>query len=250
MRYHLDTIPIWDALKHASGCPLCALRRKTERQLVARALGASVMSPDSRAKVNQAGFCRVHQQMLYHSPDGNRLGHALMMLSHLQEIRSRLPRLLDAGAPARKPSGLFGRYRYMGGNEGALPENEGCVLCEELDVQNERHAAGFLHLWKTDAVFQKAFGQSGGVCLPDARRLLRLSPGCLNSREQSGFRSLLDNQLSSALDTLEKDLTRFTQKSDYRNADQPWGDARDALERTVNYLRGWCLGKEPLKDEQ
>ena len=29
MRYHIDTIPVWDALKLEGECFLCALRRKT-----------------------------------------------------------------------------------------------------------------------------------------------------------------------------------------------------------------------------
>ena len=43
----------------------------------------------------------------------------------------------------------------------------------------------------------------------------------------------------------EQDLEGCSLKFDYRNADKPWGDSRDALERTVNKLRGWCIGAEP-----
>jgi len=250
MRYHIDTIPVWDALKHGAGCPLCALRRKTERRLVERALGASVMSPDSRIKVNRTGFCRTHQQMLYNAPGGNRLGHALMMLSYLQETRSRLPRLLDTGVPGGKPAGLFRKGKDASGGLRSPADSAGCVLCEELDEQSRRHAASFLHLWKTDAAFQAAYQPSVGVCLPDAQTLLLLAPDFLSAREQAGFRGLLESQLAAAFQALESDLSRFTQKSDYRNTELPWGDAKDALERTVNHLRGWCLGKEPLKDER
>ena len=30
MRYHIDTIPLWDAMKLDGECLLCALERKTE----------------------------------------------------------------------------------------------------------------------------------------------------------------------------------------------------------------------------
>ena len=30
MRYHIDTIPVWDAVKQQGECPLCALRRRNE----------------------------------------------------------------------------------------------------------------------------------------------------------------------------------------------------------------------------
>ena len=47
----------------------------------------------------------------------------------------------------------------------------------------------------------------------------------------------------------EKDIEWFTLKFDYRNQDKPWGDAKDAVERTVNKLRGWCVGTEPNPKE-
>ena len=59
MRYHLDTIPVWDALRLGGTCPLCALRSHTEHTLVDRYLGASVMEPDTRIQVNKKDFAPV-----------------------------------------------------------------------------------------------------------------------------------------------------------------------------------------------
>ena len=64
MRYHIDTIPVWDAMKLGGECPLCALRRKVELMDVDRYLGASVMEPDTRIQVNEKGFCQRHHKML------------------------------------------------------------------------------------------------------------------------------------------------------------------------------------------
>ena len=57
MRYHIDTIPLWDAMKLEGECLLCALERKTELGEAERYLGASVMEPDTRIQVNAKGFC-------------------------------------------------------------------------------------------------------------------------------------------------------------------------------------------------
>ena len=51
MRYHIDTIPVWDAMKLDGECLLCALERKTELGEAERYLGASVMEPDTRVQV-------------------------------------------------------------------------------------------------------------------------------------------------------------------------------------------------------
>ena len=41
MRYHIDTIPVWDAVKLGSECPFCVLRRREEQGQVERFLGGS-----------------------------------------------------------------------------------------------------------------------------------------------------------------------------------------------------------------
>ena len=93
MRYHIDTIPVWDAMKLDGECLLCALERKTELGEAERYLGASVMEPDVRVKVNDRGFCRKHHAMLFAM--SNRLGHALMLESHTIEIREKLAKISD-----------------------------------------------------------------------------------------------------------------------------------------------------------
>ena len=55
MRYHIDTIPVWDAMKRDGECVLCVLERKTERDEAERYLGASVMEPDVRIRETTKG---------------------------------------------------------------------------------------------------------------------------------------------------------------------------------------------------
>ena len=43
---------------------------------------------------------------------------------------------------------------------------------------------------------------------------------------------------------------RIIKKFDYRFHAEPWKDSRDAVERSVNKLRGWCVGKEPNPEEK
>ena len=46
------------------------------------------------------------------------------------------------------------------------------------------------------------------------------------------------------LERLSKELEWFTLKYDFRNADKPWGNSRDAVERSINKLMGACVGEE------
>ena len=95
MKYELETIPVWDAYRADSECPLCLLLRRAEAEFVRFYVGHSVMVPEMRVQVNDAGFCRAHFPMLL--AGGNRLGLALITHTHLGELRRKLDRHLLAG---------------------------------------------------------------------------------------------------------------------------------------------------------
>jgi hypothetical protein len=254
MRYHIDTIPVWDAVKLNGECPLCALRRRNELIDVDRFLGASVMEPDTRIQVNAKGFCAHHQVLLY--AQKNRLGHALMMHTHLKETMGKLqPLLEEAQAAAGKTAATPALKRWMGKGEGKMDMaaaaekiralSSSCILCDTIEEHTRRYAYTLLHLYKTDEGFRKAFAASKGVCLPDMAMLLEMAQEALSGDLLSSFVKDLSSAVEGSLAKMEKDLEGFTLKFDYRNADKPWGDSRGSLERTVNKLQGWCLGEEP-----
>ena len=254
MRYHIDTIPVWDAVKLESECPLCALRRSTERAEVDRFLGGSVMEPDTRVRVNEKGFCQRHHVLLY--AQQNRLGHALMTHTHLRQTREQAEKILHAaaqGAQAGKEAPLMKRALGRGGGRKALAEaadaldalTGSCILCESIEQNVRRYAYTLLHLYGHDAAFRQAFQASKGVCLRDAALLLRMAGEALSAAQQAEFAADLERLTAESLRRVEDELEWFTLKFDYRNADKPWNNSRDALERAVTKLRSWCLGAEP-----
>ena len=254
MRYHIDTIPVWDAVKLEGECPLCALRRRNELIDVDRFLGASVMEPDTRIQVNDKGFCARHQVLLY--AQENRLGHALMMHTHLKETMKKLQPLMESARDSSGKSAATPVFkRLVGKSEGKAGLLEtadkirrlstSCILCDTIEEHTRRYTYTLLHLYKTDSAFRKAFAASKGVCLPDMAMLLEMAEEVLSGQELKDFISDLTAAMERSLTKMEKDLEGFTLKFDYRNADKPWGDSRGSLERTVNKLQGWCLGEEP-----
>lgn len=244
MLYHLDTIPVIDAIRQETACPLCFLREKIEAQDVERALGGSVMEPDMRVKVNEKGFCPRHQQMLYEQK--NRLGHALLMQSRLAAVRDKvLPALEDAVRNVRP--GLLkgdksGRVQSAAGKIAA--QTDGCVICDSVCEHTKRYMYTLLHLYKTDASFAKAFAQSRGVCLRDLPPLLSMAEETLSGDALRSFIQVLYDTQKREMEQLQSDLDGFCVKFDYRNHDKPWGTCRGALERTVNRLRGKTLKEE------
>jgi len=244
MQYHLETIPVWEAMEKESNCPLCALYRKCEENEIDRSLGGSVMEPDARIRVNEIGICDRHHQQLFAMQ--NRLGHALLVDSHSKELLKKLDKLDSIAATPVTKKGLFGAKT----ESTALLADEleklctTCVVCEDIESHMKRYLYTFLHLWKTDTAFRKKWESSKGVCIPHAVELLRFSQKQLNTANQQQFSQSLLNLLKSNLAEDEKDLEWFTLKFDYRNQSKPWGNSRNALERTINRLRGDCVSSK------
>jgi hypothetical protein len=204
-----------------------------------------VMEPDVRVHFNERGVCRKHQQMLFNEP--NKLGHALLMDSHVKERLAALQKLQSA-TKAQKDTKVrwFGRSDATATVANELKRlTEHCVICEAMDTHMARYQATFLHLWKTSTDFRAAWKDSSGVCLPHLQQLLETARGTLSAQDQNEFASEALDFLAQHLANDERDLNWFTQKYDYRNQAQPWGESKTAVERTVNCLRGWCVGAEP-----
>ena len=158
MKYHLDTIPVWDAVKKDGECPLCALERRTELGEAERYLGASVMEPDIRVTVNRSGFCTDHHRMLFSM--SNRLGHALMLESHTIETRERMSRVFAELITTGKALSEAGLGDRISGKTKTASETvsrqakavcdvvSSCVMCDSIRENMQRYLHTFFHLYK------------------------------------------------------------------------------------------------------
>ena len=255
MRYHIDTIPVWDSMKLDGECLLCALHRRTELGEVEHYLGASVMEPDTRIRVNRKGFCSNHQRMLYGMD--NRLGHALMLESHVAETRERLEKILKGirkSAKSAASASLKDRVTGKAPSAARIMENaaaelealtQTCVVCDSINDNMNRYLHTFFHLYQNDSEFRKRFQTSKGLCTCHAAQLLRLAPHEISGRDILDFADVICNLQTEAFDRIQEDISWFIKKFDYRYYDAPWKNSRDAVDRTVNKLRGWCVGPEP-----
>ena len=259
MRYHIDTIPVWDAIKQDGECFLCALERKTELGEAERYLGASVMEPDVRVKVNDRGFCRKHHAMLFTM--SNRLGHALMLESHTIEIREKLAKIsdkLNKSAAQLKDAGIGDR---LSGKTKAITAEilkqaqavnemaDSCLMCETIRENMDRYLHTFFHLYQNDRDFRNRFEQSKGLCLPHLGRLLETAPQELGAKDLGQFVGTVTRLEQENMDRIQEDISWFIKKFDYRYENESWKNSKDAVERTINKVRGWCVGKEPNTEE-
>ena len=241
MQYHLDTIPVWEVMETKSACPLCALLQKTEQAEVERSLGGSVMEPDVRIRVNERGICHAHHQQLWMQK--NRLGHALLTDSHTKELLKKLDALPAVSAA---PRSFFGNSAEPATEKLARELEklaDSCIICESVQTHMNRYLYTFLHLWKREPKFKTVWENSQGVCIPHAAEILHHASKHLSAAQQKEFSASLLALLKASLAQDEKDLEWFTLKFDYRNQDKPWGNSKNALERTISKLRSQFSGE-------
>ena len=255
MKYHIDTIPIWDAAKLDGECLLCALERRTELGEAERYLGASVMEPDVRIRVNEKGFCRKHHAMLFTM--SNRLGHALMLESHMIENRQRLEKswntVKDAGEKLQNSSlgdKLNGKSKAA--KDTILQEARKiqqmagtCVMCDTIQDNMLRYLHTFFHLYQNDSEFRKRFLEGKGLCIPHLGQLMEVATEELNAKALGEFAQAMAEMEKKNLDRIQEDISWFIKKFDYRFEKEDWKNSKDAVERTVNKTRGWCVGRDP-----
>jgi hypothetical protein len=255
MKYHLDTIPVWDAVKKDGECPLCALERRTELGEAERYLGASVMEPDIRVTVNRSGFCTDHHRMLFSM--SNRLGHALMLESHMIEIRQKMDRINDKLEKSAKQLVNAGLGDKLNGKAKAATQEilnqaqavnemaDSCLMCESIAENMGRYLHTFFHLYQHDTDFRTRFKNSKGLCLPHLGQMLEAAARELSAKDLGEFVQTVTKLNRENYDRIQEDISWFIKKFDYRYENESWKNSKDAVERTVNKLRGWSVGKEP-----
>ena len=246
MKYTLDTIPVLDVYKTDCECPLCRLRINCEDQYVDSMLGAAYMEPDWREKTNETGFCTRHFSLMFDRR--NRLGLALMTHTHMIEVISSLEKILTDGQIPQR-GGLLSALRGSAKADCGAPQRirariGGCVICEQIDGAIERYAYTIAQLVFTNREFRALLKKSKGFCLPHLALVLELADKTLDAKQAAEFKKLVSELALRNLHRVADELEWFTLKFDYRNADKPWGNSRDAVERGINKLMGACVGEE------
>lgn len=231
------TIPVNEAFEasaddHALGCPICALHRMLEDNELDLILGASMMEPDVRIRTNKQGFCRIHYDMMFTRK--NRLGMALTLESHLDELRDDIkPGLI--GAPGSKAAKRIAEL------------DASCYICKRIDFHFEHMIDTVVYLFDKDENFPAKLKSQPYFCLPHYRMLLECAQKKLPKKNLAAFANACAAVTEPYFDELRADISWFCKKFDYRYNDEPWGNSRDAVERAMKFLRSDLHRPNPKK---
>jgi hypothetical protein len=222
------TIPVNEAFEASAanpscGCPLCALYRKLEADELDLILGASMMEPDIRIKTNKSGFCRLHYDLMFTRK--NRLGMALTLESHLDELSREIKDGGLGGGQGNKPMRRIGELE------------ESCYVCARIENNFEKMVDTAVYLWETDEEFAPKVKAQPYFCLPHYRKLLHYGQRRLGKKKNPEFAKALATVVENYMAELQKDVSWFCKKFDYRYQEEPWYNSKDAVERAFKFLR-------------
>ncbi len=225
------TIPVNEAFEAsqadpACGCPFCTLYNKLEENELELILGASMMEPDVRIKTNEQGFCKTHYDMMFTRK--NRLGLGLMLESHLDQLRKDTS---GKGLAALKGVGVEAMKR--------LDELEGdCYVCKRIEFSLDKMMRTAVYLWDQDPEFRKKLRNQPYICLPHYRMYVEYARRELSKKKFPDFYKEVSEVVNTYFDSLREDVSWFCKKFDYRYDAEPWGNAKDAVERAIKFTSG------------
>lgn len=238
MAEKIYTIPVNEAFEASQedkscGCAFCALYRKLEENELERILGAAMMEPDVRIETNAKGFCDTHFSMMFVRK--NRLGLGLMLESHLDEIAKGIkPKALSLKGPGVDAEAKLEKLEHA------------CYVCSRIEMHFKKMLETAAYLWESDSAFRKKTEEQPYFCLPHYRAFLAAARASMNKKTFSSFYEAVSALQNAYHAKLSEDVSWFCKKFDYRYNDEPWYDAKDAVERAMKYLSS-DLHRDPKK---
>ena len=229
MKDSIYTIPLSEVFEPKDGCPICRLRNMLEERCLEYIMGAAMMEPDIRIQTNEAGFCHAHFERMLKAK--NRLSLALMLESRLAYVAEH-----ELAVQPEK-AGFFKKKQ-------ANPvQKQSCFVCNEVERVLDRMLHTLLHTWEKEESFQNLYDEQPFICLEHCRRLTALAPAVLG-KKASAFVEQTQRITRQYLEQLQKDVTHFCRRYDYRNKGKDWGNSRDAIERSILFLTTRTPGEE------
>lgn len=235
MKEQIYTIPVTDGFTAGGECPFCNMLRKLDKDAVDYMLGPSYMEDDIRLDTNKIGFCKDHYHKMYH--EQNRLGLALMLHTHLQQINKDLNELSTELKSTPKKN-IFSKQTKDNNKIASYIDNisNSCYICNKIEETFARYIDTFFFMWEKKPEIKELVKNSNGFCLEHFKTLLEVGEKKLKAKDYDEFlKFILPIELEN-LKRLEEEVEWFTNKFDYKYADQPWKTSKDAVPRALTKI--------------
>ena len=229
MKEKIYTIPVNDAFDMDCECPVCAMKKVLNDNAVAYTMGPSYMEDDIRAMTDAAGFCQKHIKEVYDME--NRLGMSMVLKTHFDKVITDVKKM---SAVPLKSKSMFKKEVSKNPLTAYIENMETrCFVCERVDTVFERYIDTVFYLWKSDESFRDKFDNSKGFCTAHYGLLLEKAPEHLKNDDLNRFVEKLNALYIANMERVRDDLEWFINKHDYKYANEPWNNAKDAIPRAL-----------------
>lgn len=225
MKENICTIPINDLFLPRQGCPICSMEKMLEETYVEFSVGDAMMEPSVRIEMNKKGFCRRHFQQMLQA--GKKLPNALIIQSHLQEI---IDNIMPEKCPAKPDKKALEKITELEGS---------CYVCHRIDKDLRHLTATVFAEYQRSREFRELYKSQPYICLNHYALIMKLAggKGGVASKIMPEFHRDTYRLTQSYLMRLKEDITKLCSMFDYRNAGGDFGNSKDAIERSVEFLR-------------
>lgn len=246
MKIVLETIPVWDAFKEESECPLCSLMMRAEEDALRYYLSSAIMTPEVRVETNEYGFCPHHFLLL--SQGGKPQSLALVMDTFYDKNKEVFAPYFTS---IKKAKNVKKALKIVEGFEEVVKEREkGCLICTRMEDRQKRYLFTIAVLWKEDEEFKNFFLNSKGLCLHHTVLLSKEAKEALSGDDLLSFEKDLFLLLENNLDRVKKDDWWMTQKYKSENKDKGWNGCEDAHKRAVEKFVGKARVINPIPNKK
>jgi len=213
------------------------MHNKLEQDAVNFIMGPAYMEEDVRTQTNRLGFCEAHLGAMYAGQ--NRLGFALMLHTYMLKLNKDMKSIIKNKLPApffgKDTSGPLAKIHAH-----LVKAGKSCYVCDKVEDTFARYIDTFLYLWAKGGEDAKLIKSQKCYCLPHFARLVAAADKLSRSKREKFIEEIVTPQLDY-MNELEGDLEWFTLKFDYRYADEPWKNSKDALPRALGILKQFPL---------
>jgi len=231
---HIHTIPVLDALREPQNCAFCVMHDKLESDAIQFILGPAYMEDDVRMETNKIGFCKRHLDSMY--AEQNRLGLGLMLHTYFQQQNKDINAIIKG----RLPAPIFGKDKSATVTRlknHMQKTHDSCYVCRKVENTFARYVDTFFYIWGRGGDDARLISAQKGYCVPHFITLLEAAEKLGRGKREKFLDEILPIQ-QARLAEMESDLEWFTLKFDFRNADEPWKNSKDALPRAIEMLGG------------
>ena len=141
-------------------------------------------------------------------------------------------------------------FRKADTDKDAVPEyietlENSCFVCDRVDKTFARYIDTIFYLWKNNSEFRDMFGNTKGFCTSHYAELRKMAPQSLG-KEAPEFIKELDRLYMDNMKRVRDDLEWLIKKFDYRYANEPAGNSKDAIPRAIVKINSTDIDNQSL----